>query len=298
MWRYVYLDVTTMDLDVRGDDVDTLSSWLNIQQPISLAVNGKDMPYQLFKRLFNQTALVVYTIGCDSHVALTAQARPQEAEIFGEFPPRHELQTYTKYPMVVPTPGPSYNSYYEPSYLEKVAQDKFERKNYSKYAALFTDKRYLGYCSLMLQYLSDATAENPKEGGLNEASRTVLYGLQRPPTNSISVIRSDSMDDILIRLVPFVATTAFDAISVSSRDESIVAALRKVGFENARLESDGEYDQWVKDNRPWNVLKPEGKEEFPLLGQFVSLLFPLGHVKSAKPNDQEFVRVLKNSVKW
>lgn len=83
-------------------------------QPISLAVNS-DM--ELGKYLFEKTGQVVYTVGTEENPALTCQARPQEGEIFGEFPVRSKLEEYTKFPVVVPTPTAAYNSNYEPLYL-------------------------------------------------------------------------------------------------------------------------------------------------------------------------------------
>jgi hypothetical protein len=82
--------------------VDSLSQWLVRNQPISLAMNtvGGDMGYA--RSLFEKTSQVVYTVGHPGAPALTCQARPQEGEIFGEFPVRRDLAKYTRYPVFVP----------------------------------------------------------------------------------------------------------------------------------------------------------------------------------------------------
>ena len=46
------------------------------------------------------------------------------------------------------------------------------------------------------------------------------------------------------------------------------------------------------------MLRPEPTTEFPLVGQFVSCLMCVGHVKSTKPGDEEFVSAFKDSPKW
>ena len=71
------------------------------------------------RKLFEKTGQVVYTVGHEGNVALTCQARPQEGEVFGEFPVRLDLAKYTRYPVLVPSPTPAYNCHYESDFLIK-----------------------------------------------------------------------------------------------------------------------------------------------------------------------------------
>ena len=49
----------------------------------------------------------------------------------------------------------------------------------------------------------------------------------------------------------------------------------------------------------WNVINVDSAtHEFPLVGQFVSCLFALGHVKSVATDDKEFVDAFSKSAKW
>jgi hypothetical protein len=94
-WRKVVVDVSAIDVKER---LDELIDWLNTNQPISLGVNGKtrEESMELGFRLWEHTSLVVNTIGSPDNPALSCQARPQEGEVFGEFPPRRLLERYTK----------------------------------------------------------------------------------------------------------------------------------------------------------------------------------------------------------
>lgn len=295
MWRSTYLDVMTGNLQDEAV-VNKLSKWLNTHQPITCAVNGIEMPFELFNKVFERTALVVYTIGCQAKPALTAQARPQDGEIFGEFPPRHELSKYTKFPMVIPSPGPGYNTVYEESYLESKAKDEFPIASISKLVGLVQDTISRGYCQVLGEYLVDACAVSPKVGGGN-GGRTVLYGLQRTPKNTISIIRSDNLDEIITRLIPFVGTNARRSICVSTNNVEIHDALRKCDIA-CEVQDDACFSTWCEENDPWNIVRPETLQEWALVGQFTSTLLPCGHVKSTRGDDNEFIEYMSQSEKW
>lgn len=112
-WRRLYLDVTakkTADDVSKEEFTDELSRWLVREQPITLAVNDDDPEFQLALKLFERTCQVVYSVGTTEQPALSCQARPQEAEVFGEFAPRRELEKYTKFPVVVPSSTPGYHT--------------------------------------------------------------------------------------------------------------------------------------------------------------------------------------------
>jgi hypothetical protein len=109
MWRQGFLDVTTVG-DAFGDSefCHDVAEWLNQHQPISLVVNGD---YELMRTLWEKTGMVVNTAGLgdeEASAALTAQARPQDGEIFGEFPPRRHLLDYTRFPAIVSASIPTH----------------------------------------------------------------------------------------------------------------------------------------------------------------------------------------------
>lgn len=314
-WRQVYVDVTTPKEAVGSDDtfVASVAKWLVRNQPISLAVNGS---YDMALDLFEQTGQVVYTVGgTKEHVALTAQARPQDGEVFGEFPVRKELFKYTKYPMIIPSPPAAYNSTYSLSFLEgkgQAAKAKSGTSVPSKLLDNVASDVVRGYMQVLWDYLADACG--PRTGwrtGTDDA-RTALYGLQRPPLNGQkSVVRCDasiSFERVAPILFPFVATNASDQMYVSC-DPSNAAALKVLSELNipVKEQSDAEFSKDVDENADdlYNVIDPsvlslteDESAEYPLAAQFISLWFPVGHVKSAKPNDGAFLQKFSASDKW
>merc|ERR1712232_379887 len=176
-WREPIVDATSPTPDELQSPAyrQKLSYWLNHEQPISLAVNGDD---DLAMTLFEQTGLVVYTVGSTQTPALTAQARPQHGECFGEFPPRHLLQTYTHLPVIIPSATPGYNAEYDPAYLEEMASAAFPSgMEYCRDLFTGCSPLVLGFVKVVAAYL--AASCGPKRGVGRD--RTSIFGLQRPP---------------------------------------------------------------------------------------------------------------------
>jgi len=314
-WRQVYVDVTSPGFDVATPSfVDDLSNWLVANQPITLAVNAAEGDLSLALKLFAQTGQVVYTVGSTTAPALTCQARPQDGEVFGEFPPRRELAAHTKFPVVVPTPTPAYNSSYSRSYLEQHGRG-WDGAGLPTVAAAISaavmSDAVRGYLRVTSTYLLDACANNPKLGA-NPAGRTALYGLQTTPLNGqLNYIRCAadvSLDALAPHMLPFAMTNAWEQarLSVAPENAALLSALEAAGIGGPSLvrEDDAAFKARIAAELPYNVIEPSAAGggvmggDFPLVGQFVSLLLCVGHIKSVAPNDQPFIDAFRASPKW
>lgn len=313
-WRKVVVDFSRMKSDVEmennTEELFALAKWLNTNQPISLAINAHfDHRLELGMKLFEKTGMVVYTIGSTNNPkappALTCQARPQEAEVFGEFPPRASLGKYTKYPVVVPSSTPSYDSTYTPNYLHSVSLSASVAKDVATFVQSVNDKTIRGYCIELVNYLEDATRENPKPG--HGSSRTVLWGLQRPPlmTGLETCIRCSkdvTMDAIAPYVIIFFATNARHQmeLSIDPHNKHVLDACQKLGVP-VLAQSEEEFSRRRNDvTQPcYNFVDVTGPMKvFPMVGNFVSLYMPLGHVKSTMLDDEDFVAKFQKSKKW
>jgi hypothetical protein len=309
-WRKVVVDFSPVaaanDLQESDEDLFALADWLNTNQPISLAVNARySRMLDLGQRLFETTGLVVYTIGSTNNPeappALTCQARPQEGEVFGEFPPRKSLGKYTKFPVVVPSSTPSYDSAYTTDYLKSTSLSKAASKEVEKFIKKIDDKVVRGYCIELVNYLIDATEVNPKDG--HGSSRTVLWGLQRPPmvTGLKTCIRVDektSLDDVAPHVLLFYATNARHQmeLSVHPDNKDVISDCESLGLPVV-LQSHEEYLN--RGKKCYNSINVSGPiENFEMVGNFVSLYLPLGHVKSTMLGDETFIEQFLNSKKW
>ncbi|KAL3942354.1 MAG: hypothetical protein SGARI_000295 [Bacillariaceae sp.] len=289
-WRKVVVDVSVVNAE---EQMDGLVDWLNTNQPISLGVNGKtkEQSMDLGFRLWERTGLVVNTIGSPENPALTCQARPQEGEVFGEFPPRRLLDRYTKYPVVVPSSTPGYDSAYTDTFLGE--QAKFQAPgNVGTFLESLSNDKVKGFCVTLYQYLLDATMENPKRGF--GTSRTAVWGLQRPPLGTTTyLVCNSSINDLAPYLFVFLATNAKDQVIVASTDSKVKKVCETLGLrvvDSANESSLAPGDNYKEISGPMT--------EFPMVGQFMTTLFPVGHIKSTTPNDQEFLGRVVQLDKW
>jgi len=315
-WRQTYVDMTSVSTADFGSEaqVAELAKWLVRNQPISLAMNtvGGDLSYA--RQLFEQTSQVVYTVGREGNPALTCQARPQEGEVFGEFPVRRDLAKYTRYPVIVPSPTPAYNCHYEKGYLAAQADTAARNSGIARgIVDRISSSVVRGFCAEVASYLADATGAHRGDGkNTGGPDRTILYGLQRPPLNGLdTVLRcgpETTLDELAPTLVPFYATNAWEGtrISCDPSNGPMQEHLKELGIE-VTLETNDEFDRAVETEELYNVVRPEALadnnntgelEKFPMVGQFVSLYFPCGHVKSTTHDDEDFVDFFKQSPKW
>mmetsp|Transcript_10209 Transcript_10209/g.28111 ORF Transcript_10209/g.28111 Transcript_10209/m.28111 type:complete len:847 (+) Transcript_10209:84-2624(+) len=321
-WRKVVVDFTPLDTS-SYDNLDKLATWLNQHQPISLAVNGNMVDsYKVLRRLFDRTSLLVYTVGgrddekiptnpWPKHLppALSCQARPQECEIFGEVPPRFELHKYTQFPVLIPSSNPSYDAWYELDYLQKVAAPdaSWSKASLALMNAIKSDA-IRGYVCLLTHYIRNIDDENPKEVSVTSKGRTVLWGLQRPPLQTTTIVRTTSTnwDAVAPIVILFHITNARDQVQVSVTPEN--TPMKEFCDKHSlkcQVESEAELEQRVQADQAGNgevfqvVYANESMTKFPMVGQFTSLYFCTGHVKSTAASDQEFlVRFKSVSKKW
>eukprot|EP00501_MAST-03F_sp_TOSAG23-6_P002413 GSMAST32.ASY1.ANO1.2522.1 assembled CDS len=278
-WRNVYADVTSPTENIKsGKFISKLSRWL-----------------------------VVYTVGTIHNPALTCQARPQDSEIFGEFPVRRDLSQFTKYPVIVPSSTPSYNSTYNKKWLSKMGGSANVAQSAIHLIESVKSQETKGFMRVVHEYLSDALFENPK---LGRGVRTTLYGLQTTPLNGqLNFIRCDekmSFDDLAPYVWPFFLTSALPLLKVSlSPSNQKIADVLKTHGVNTIIESAESFT--VTANDAFNITYPElftRRKEWPLAGQFISLYFCCGHIKSTHDTkggnapDKKFIDAFVSSKKW
>jgi hypothetical protein len=318
-WRKVVVDFTQLDC-TDPSQLRSLAAWLNENQPISLAVNGpRKHALAVGLELFRSTALVVYTIGShdDPHMppALTCQARPQEGEVFGEFPPRNMMHRYTRFPVFIPSSNPSYDAHYTRDYLSSLSQQPSEEDQSGAGWACNASTRDLlqavsdpmirGYCVLLLRYLQDVCRMNPKSGvPTMPSSRNALWGLQRPPVGwtSVLVVKDESVgwNDVAPIYVLFHATNAQSQVqlSVSPANGDVRALCEAHKLPHVVEDEAQRRDRLARSQNIFHVADVSPMKCFPMVDHFVSLYFPLGHIKSTRPLDDEFLLRARLSDKW
>lgn len=322
-WRQVVLDVTSppsraalMD----DDAVRKLADWLLASQPISLVVNkdAVDDPEALVfaRRLWERTACAVFAVGDVAKPALTAQARPQDCEIFGEVPPRARLDAHTAAVVFVPSSTPSFAASYADAYLR--SSSVAVPPAVAAIVEACDDPSTKGYCKELYRHLADA-ATGPRR--LMNSVRDGLWGLQRPPLGRSTWLRlsaTDPFDAAAPALVAFVATNAASQLRVSvhpANTDAINKMAKAIGgalLDDAfsRKRTDSQFTDDVNHGDPWNVVRAadyacgarglttHDPSAFALADHFLARLFPIGHVKSTRTDDTALTDTFATSPKW
>jgi len=274
---------------------------LNTEQPISLAVNGD---WDLALRLFERTGLVVYSVGTLEKPALTAQARPEDGECFGEFPPRAQLEEFTHLPVIIPSSTPGYNTYYTQDNLVQTSKASYPAGlEYCNDVFVGCSPPLLGFIKHLCNYLADACG--PKRG-VGRGGRTPIYGLQRPPImeNYPTVLRVNAgatLEEALPIIAPFYVTNARSQLQVSLDPASNIAKnIEKFTGLQIIKEDSATLQRRLTTFKPYSVMTIQGKRglEPNLSMHWVSRLFCLGHIKSVNTADEAFFQKFSKSQKW
>ena len=110
-----------------------------------------------------------------------------------------------------------------------------------------------------------------------------------------------TMDAVAPHVILFFATNARHQmeLSIDPRNKHVFDACQKLGVPVV-AQSEEEFSRRRNDASPcYNFVDVTGPMKvFPMVGNFVSLYLPLGHVKSTMLDDKDFVTKFQKSKKW
>jgi hypothetical protein len=159
-----------------------------------------------------------------------------------------------------------------------------------------------GFCIVLIEYLQNVSRLNPRQG--YGKSRTALWGLQRPPLGSKTFLRCScdtTWDDVAPIHLLFYATNARDQVelSIDPQNSRLISMCEEHKLHHV-VETESVMTERLESRRDvFNSVAMSGPmTTFPMAGNFVSLYFPLGHIKSTMPNDEEFALHARMSDKW
>merc|ERR1712185_804642 len=115
---------------------------------------------------------------------------------------------------------------------------------------------------------------------------------------------------LLLYALPFAATNAVDSLEISvggaERNQYGGPRMAKVlpmlgatfGEAKVNVEVHEAYQARKRGLKVYNEVDVDGPIEMLLAFQFAAGIFPLGHIKSSKGDDREFLAHFKGSRKW
>jgi len=216
--------------------------------------------------------------------------------------------------VLIPSPTAAYNCHYDRDWLAAQAPraPPAAMAAAAPLVAAVGDARVRGFCVVLADYIASAVgAHRGDTKATGGPDRTVLFGLQRPPLGSTTLLRCDAdatYDALAPTLLPFYATNARDAVAVSvdPANGALAAALADLPGLDVRVQDDAAFAADAAD--AYNVVATRQLADnnntggdlatFPMVQQFLSLYFPMGHVKSTTPDDADFLATFAASDKW
>jgi len=155
-----------------------------------------------------------------------------------------------------------------------------------------------GYATILLEYLVDACGP----ADFSDV-RTALFGLQRPPFNgTVSFLRCESqsnLDRLKVFALVYLATNAREACEISTNFSNAAGLDMLAKYLPVRQgESRADFEARKNGSPFYNSTVVDAALDCCLAQQFVSRLFPMGHIKSVVPNDERFIAHFKQSKKW
>jgi len=118
-------------------------------------------------------------------------------------------------------------------------------------------------------------------------------------------IDSDYEDIMAVQMLPFIGTNARKGFEVSfstlAGEGNVVKSLCDKLSIPSTTEDDAEFASRCDVVEPWNVMhvcRQFGNDNMPMVSHFLSMYFPLGHIKSAKKDDAIFLQEFRDSEKW
>jgi hypothetical protein len=286
-WREFYLDFGRCSdfssLTFRRQLVD----WLNDKQPISFSVNNcgasEEEYVEFCQYMFENTGLVVYTLGTPNKPALSCQARPQDGEIFGELPPRREMFDATNVPVSVPSNMLAYYSTFTPKFLCDQSTTSFPLSD-----MVHCEDVVKGYLSVLYSYLQ--AASGPKMTGFE---RPTLYGVQNPPGRTLIRVKTNCAAKVWPTVYAFLVTSARTKVTIVLEDELDFPDLRAV-LQHLEIDSQSSGPFWNEIQ-----LMDSTDPSFFLPSYFIFRFFPFGHLKLTDLSQAEFLKAnFLSSPKW
>jgi len=286
-------------------------------QYLNLNMGTAQLAYDYLEGLFSRTNIPGISLYIEKY-QFYYKIYPELGEVIGINPPYYPQKPNILYPVVFPVSMSVYCATYADTYLQD--SHFMENPSYSTitdnqyYKLLLAEtsmNHFRSYLTLVASYLSESLEINPKQG-VGQAS--VLWGIQNIPVGFHVVLRMDaqclacdicsnnSYDTLGFYLLPFIMTTAHDRYVLSIHpDNDKLAKILELLHIKFDLHTEEKFLELMKfDSTVYSIVRPINhlSFKFPLISQFMSAIFPFGHIKSSMSMDKKIFQTMHKSKKW